>query len=232
MGVNPGWLSTLKVSGTPTAFVAGATTILAADSLGRARRQLTNTLHRILAPTVAVVVKDNGVAVSAANIAHIDYLFGVVTFVVGYTFVGLITVDASYLPVLTVAEGRAFKVNETRTRIDTTTFEHAQATGGGRRTTLGTFGAEGDIELLEGLLEPDLDPGAGTVALRELLRSGTAKLLEVQEQTGWYFRAWVLFFGLEKTSESDQVLKQRFQWVASSQDTTGNSFNANFGVGQ
>ena len=55
-------------------------------------------------------MKDNGVTVAAANIASIDYLFGQVTFVGGYTVTGPVTMDASYIPTATITEGEGRRV--------------------------------------------------------------------------------------------------------------------------
>lgn len=230
MAVAPGFQTTIKVSGTPTAFTGAATTALAADSLGRARRQITTAANRILDPNSAVTVKDNAVAVSAANIAGIDYTTGIVTFVGGYTFVGAITVDGSYLPLLTVAEGRSYSIKRSRTRLDTTTFEHAASTKA-HRTSLGRLIADVDLELLDAD-DTDLDAGAGTVVLQTLMDQATPKLLEIQLATGWYFRCWVLFPSIEKTSEEDGLMRQRVLAESCSVSTTGNNFGAHMSVAQ
>ena len=230
MGVFAGWQTTLKIGGTPTAMVAEATSVLADDSAGRHRRQITNATKRLLDPGSAVTVKDGGVAVASADVYAIDYLFGIVTFASGYVIGGAITFDASYVPLLTIAEGRAYKLNREAGQVDTTTFDSAAGTGG-RRSTPTLLGASGDMELVEGT-DPDLDPGADSVVLQTLMDQGTAKLIEIQYQTGWYFRAWVLFPGIEKGAEVEDVMKQTVRWQASAQSPTSYSSNAYFGIGQ
>lgn len=231
MSVNLGWKTVLKISGTSTAFLAAATTTLAADSAGRARRQITNTAQRILDPATAVVVKSAGVAVSAANVYSIDPLFGIVTFEVAYS-PGTITVDGSYLPLVEITEGRSYSANFERTAIDTTTFDSAVLSSGGRRTSLGLRNVSGDFELIEGL-DPDLDVGAGSVVLNTLLDNATAKLIEITYQAGYYLRAWVIFPNIERSASPDELLTKRHSWQTTAQDLTGNyKFNAFAGVGQ
>lgn len=82
------------LGGTPTTFSAEATT----NTSGKTY-QITNAAKRVLDPATAVVVKDNGVAVPAADIASLNYLNGSVTFTSGYTPTTPITFDSGkYVP--------------------------------------------------------------------------------------------------------------------------------------
>jgi hypothetical protein len=94
--------------------------------------QITNALHRVLNRTVAVVVEDNNVAVSAANIESIDYLFGRVTFVSGYTPTGPITITGAWLATAVVGCANSYTLNQTAEAVDNTCMDTAQANAGHR----------------------------------------------------------------------------------------------------
>lgn len=89
----PGFEATIKRAGTPTALTDepmevedGLTYIITLES------------RRLLDWNTEVIVEDAGVGVDAADIEQIDYLFGRVTFVSGYTVTGPITISGAYLP--------------------------------------------------------------------------------------------------------------------------------------
>lgn len=99
--------------------------------------QITNAAHRLLDMSTAVVVEDNGVAVSTANIESIDYLFGRVTFISSYTPTGPITITGGYFATVQVAGTRSFTLTMTAADVDDTTMPSAQASSGHRQRHLG-----------------------------------------------------------------------------------------------
>lgn len=84
--------------------------------------RITDHTDRLLDPTVAVVVKDDGGTVSAGDIDRIDYFSGVVEFASGYSVTGAITIDADVITLEAVAEAREFTFSSDRDVIDKTVF--------------------------------------------------------------------------------------------------------------
>lgn len=123
-----GYIVSLKKSGATTPMVAGATT-----QVGTSKTyQISDITKQILDADVAVVVKDNGVAVTDDKIESIDYMFGKVTFAAAYTPTGPVTLDASYLPMTEIAGAKTFTLTQTAATIDTTDIPTAKANGGFR----------------------------------------------------------------------------------------------------
>lgn len=120
-----GYLATIKGPGTSTAEANAATT-----NIGTLLYQITAASKRVWDRSVAVVVKDNGSAVSAANIEYIDYLFGIVKFVTGYTVTGAITVSVNYFPLIDLGKARGYTLTQTAAVINTTDYPTARANGG------------------------------------------------------------------------------------------------------
>jgi predicted secreted protein len=94
--------------------------------------QVTDPTKRLFSPNHAVVVYAGGVAVAAANILNIDYLYGRVTFVGSYTPAGAVTVDMRYLTATQVAGYRGFTLTQTADGVDQTTIPDAQGNSGHR----------------------------------------------------------------------------------------------------
>lgn len=113
-----------KISGTSTAMTNEACSLVSGKTY-----QVTNAAHRIMDHDTAIVVKDNSVTVSAANIESIDYLFGRVTFISSYSVTGPVTITNAYWTVASVAKGRSFTLTQTSEATQTTTFDEAQSNG-------------------------------------------------------------------------------------------------------
>lgn len=113
--------------------VSGASTLMTAEPMvlvSGKTYQITNAAHRILDRLTAPIVLDNAVAVNAANILNIDYLYGRVTFVASYTPTTPITMTAKWFATAIIAKGRTFTLTQTAEAVQTTVFETAQANGG------------------------------------------------------------------------------------------------------
>ena len=82
-----GYVGTILKQGTSTAMTAEAMSLVSGKTY-----QVTASTKRNFNPAVAVTVLDNAVAVNVTNILNIDYLFGRVTFIAGYTVTGPVTV--------------------------------------------------------------------------------------------------------------------------------------------
>lgn len=115
----------------------------------------------------AVTVKDDTTTVSAADIEWIDYLFGRVKFVTGYTVGGAITVSGNYFPTAEIASGKSYSLEMSSDAIDTTDFATAQANSGHK-----TFNAKGlkSVSLeISGIFSATEAAAADLVARTELI---------------------------------------------------------------
>ena len=81
-----GYIARIKKTG-----VATVMTDEAASLVGGQVYQVTNDAKRVIDYATAVVVKDNGVD-HTADVASLDYLSGTITFRVGYTITGPVTI--------------------------------------------------------------------------------------------------------------------------------------------
>jgi hypothetical protein len=119
MAANAGKLCAVKLSGTPTSMTAEATT-----GSGNTTYQITNTAKRVLDPTATITVKDGGVATVESY--TLNRLTGTVTF--GSAVVRTITIDGTYLPMTTVAEGKEFSLQIGITNSEDSAFLDADVT--------------------------------------------------------------------------------------------------------
>lgn len=198
MAVAPAFNAQVKISGAAVATTAEAAALVSGKTY-----QITNTAKRVLDPSVAVTVKDNGVTVAAANILSLDYLFGIVTFVGGYTVTGPVTFDASYLPTTTIAECKAVEFSFAGELPDATSFD----SGGSRRKLLTIVDISGSLTRLALPLD-DLDGvTGGTQSIDGWLKAGTQRLVDVLFATGFRVRAWVLFKSYKVTGQLTNVVE-------------------------
>ena len=122
-----GYVAKVLAPGTPTAM-----TNEACSNVSGLIYQITSTTKRVIDRSASVTVKDNGSAVNVANIEYIDYLFGKVKFITGYTVAGSITITGTYLPMTSIGTAKSFTLTQTANTIETTDFATAQANGGYR----------------------------------------------------------------------------------------------------
>lgn len=166
----------VKLSGTAVPTTGEATT----DVGGlHTTYQITNAAHQVLDRTAAVTVKKNGVAQSAA-LYTVDRLFGRVTFGSALLGTDTVTIDASYLPMTSVAAAMGAEISVNKATIDATTF----ASLGDTERAHGLRDANGTVERftqLDHLFSAPL--AAGTVMVVEFWRN----------QTTVDWRAWAEF---------------------------------------
>lgn len=211
---SPAFNAAVKVSGAAVATTGEATTFVSGKTY-----QITNTARRILDPSAAVTVKDNGVTVAAANIASIDYLFGQVTFVGGYTVTGPVTMDASYIPTATITEAKAAEFNFAGDLADVTSFDSA----GSRRKLLALADISGSLMRLALPLD-DLDPvTGGSQTIDGWMKAGTQRLIDVLFTTGIRVRAWVLFKSYKVTAQLAGIIEVTVEFEGAAW-TAGASF--------
>jgi hypothetical protein len=218
----PGYNSTVKVTGTPTAMVGEATT----DAGAHTTYQITNAAKRILDPDAAITVKKNGVA-QAATLYTLDKLFGRVTFLAALLGGDVVTIDGNYLPTLDVIECKEASVSNQRDLADTTVFKASPA-----KTKMALLkSASGSIHHLKALLD-DLDAGAGTVRLYDLMANGTRKVLELGfGSSGYVWRGWVLFESQEVSAAFDDLVNASLSWQSTLDDSQSSVGNSAFGFG-
>ncbi len=186
-----GFNTTLKVGGTSTAFTGEATT----NTTGNIY-QITNTAKRVLDPTVAIVVYDG---VTPVVPTAIDYLFGKVTLPAPPA--GLVTIDGSYIPLLSVVQGKMASVDTTIDALDASVFGSRD-----RVFVAGLRTATAEIETLD-TLATDLDSGGGTWTWNGKA-NGTAILVQVDwEGTGANLtRFWSFLTATSVQSAVDQLV--------------------------
>ncbi len=191
MAATAGFNTALKVGGTSTAFTGEATTNTTGDSY-----QITNTAKRVLDPTVAITVYD-GVTPVVPTV--IDWLFGVVT--LPAPPVGAVTIDGSYIPLLTVAQGQAATTDTSVDALDASVFGSRDRVfvAGLRTLTI-------ELETLD-TLDTDLD-SSGDTWTWNAKASGVAILVQVD----WagdganLSRCWSLISGTSVGSVVDDLV--------------------------
>lgn len=124
-----GYLAELKQVGTPAAFTAEAMTQVGATQTYAIADGTKEIWDR---SDATMDILDNAVSVAAADIESIDYLFGRVTFVVGYTPTEPITATGSFFPTAAAGCSNTYNLTMTADAIDTSCFNTAQANNGTR----------------------------------------------------------------------------------------------------
>lgn len=213
-----GWKGAVKITGTPTAMVAEATTELVADTVFR----ITNAARRILDPDAALTVLVNGGAAPAHTINH---LRGKITFAAPIGGADVVTVTGNYLPLLDVIHVHEASVQMSRDIADVTVLKGPASTDASRQKYGLLKDASGSIGRLHPLFD-DLDAGGGTVKLYELLESSTRKVLDlVLGDSGQSFRSWMLFDSQELQSARDDLINASLSWQSTTDDTGRSTFN-------
>lgn len=194
-----GYVASIKSSGVSTALTDEPMSLVSGKTY-----KVTDATKNILDYSKAIVFEDNGVAVNAADIETINWLFGQVTFTAAYTVTGPITVASGwYLPSTEVSRANSFTLTQTAETIDKTDYALARANDGyrvfepGLRTIsleLGGFYDSSDAvwEILEGRTEAviEINPdGSGLSLARGVFKlvtrnqSGDVGALEEQSRT-------------------------------------------------
>lgn len=216
-----GWKGAVKISGTPTAMVAEATTELVADTTF----QITNVARRILDPDAALTVLVDAVP-QAATLYTLNHLFGKVTFLAPIGAAAVVTVTGNYLPTLDVIECFEASVQMSRDVVDRTAFKGPASTDASRQKFALLKTASGSISHMKALLD-DLDAGGGTVKLFEVMANGTRKVLELTlGDSGYAFRAWFLFDQQELSAARDALVDAALSW----QSTVDDAGRSVFGI--
>ncbi len=128
-----GYVAEIFKGGTPTTFTAESMTLVSGLTY-----QIDDATRRVWDRTSGTFdILDNAITVAAVDIESVDYLFGRVTFVSGYTPTTPITVTGDYLPLAAVGRANTFNLTMTAESIDETDFTTAQGNSGTRVFTPG-----------------------------------------------------------------------------------------------
>ncbi len=190
----------VRLPGTPTAATNEATTHLTGKIY-----QITNAAKRILSLTVAITIKDSGVTVAPANILAIDYLFGKVTFVPGYTVNGAVTFAVmTYLPTTVIAYAKAYSLEYSRDVGNVSIFGTAY-----KKKKALLADAKGTIDVI-GFGEETIT--SETLAAK--FSSGTVYLLEIDPDGAGtsYRRQLVLFDGDAPKADVAGIVEDSMSW--------------------
>lgn len=195
----------VKLSGTGISTTGEATT----DVGGlHTTYQITNAAHRVLDPRLAVTVKKNGAAQSAA-LYTVDRLFGRVTFLAALLGTDVVTIDATYLPLTTVAGAMGAELSVNQATIDATTF----ASLGDTERAYGLRDANGTVDRFfqaDKLFYTALQ--AGTVMVVEFWRN----------QTSVDWRAWAIFTKQDDKAQVTSLVGETITFESTS-DADGRS---------
>ena len=220
--------TTVRVTGTAVALASEPTTEVVADTVF----QITDAAKRILDPSVPVVVQvdaDGGGAGAYATVAAstytVDHLFGRITFATPLASAATVRIlSGSYLPTLAVVGAREFTISASRTVLDRTEFGDDA-----KKKLAGLADLSGSIGSLDDLLS-DVDPGAGSLKLVEMLSNATPKLIEIRPAaSGDKFRAWVLFESEEVAGAVDDLITSTLTYTGAA--VQGDNGSASFGWG-
>lgn len=122
----PGYVATIKKIGATTTMTGEAmtTTGMPAHSY-----QIVNTAKRIWDRSITFVVHDGATDVTA-NVASIDYLFGIVTFLSTYTVLGAVTVTGNYFPTANIGKFQSYTLTQSAAAIDDSDMPTLNSNGG------------------------------------------------------------------------------------------------------
>lgn len=192
MAAVAGWNTTIKVGGTPTAVTGEACTNTTGNTY-----QINTAAKRVWDYSVAVVAYDGGVP---ATVSSVDYLFGKVTLAAPPG--GAVTVDVTYIPLLSVVQGKSVSQSTEIDELDASVFGSMD-----KVFIAGLRSHSFKLGTLDTLLT-DLDSGAGTWTW-SAKAAGTVILIEVDwEGTGANLtRGWSFIKSTSIESAVDSLVK-------------------------
>lgn len=213
-----GHLTTVKITGTSTAFAAEAFSVVSATVW-----QMTDVTKRILDPAATFVFRDSGAVDVTSDVVSIDPLFGTVTFGSPQTPGDA---DGDYLPSFDAAEVTSTDVALNADMLDTTVF----ASTNFRLKIPGLQMASGTIASLDDL-QTDIDPGGGTTTLLDIFQSELTPVFEIDlGGTGELIRIFALIdtatiaATVEGLSTSGVTFQSNGQRVTQTGDEVGIAF--------
>lgn len=170
------WQSVVRAHGTPVGFTGETATLTTGTTY-----QISAEVKRVLDPTAAVTVYDGATPVTPTAI---DYLFGLVT--LPSAPAGAVTVDASYIPLVSVAEVREFTI---KVATDLVRYDWHDTIDGARRLAGARWASAEFVALADAGVEP------GDLVLIEIQAGGATE----------YFRAWCVVEAVSGDAAVDAV---------------------------
>jgi predicted secreted protein len=122
-----GYIADIKKSGTSTPMTDEAMSVESGLIY-----QIDAASKQIWDRDVPLDVEGNNINIAASNIEWVDYLFGRIKFITGYTPVPPITVGGNYLPVANIGRANGFTLTQTAESVENTDYDTAQGNGGFR----------------------------------------------------------------------------------------------------
>jgi hypothetical protein len=217
MSAIAGYNTRIQITGTSTAF-SGSEPCTTTGSNPTKLSQVTDSTKRVLDPSVAIVVQDNGVTVSASNYT-VDYLFGKIQFSTAVT--GPVTIlSGNYLPLLTVAQARSTSLQWGKSPLNTSIF-HDTVTA--ESYLMGLKASSGSFETID---VPFVDwDGVGGAPVHDpfgIFTAGTHKLLAVRlgGSGGDEFRGWVKFESVDDNADVAGLYTRSVKWIGCAYSAT------------
>lgn len=207
MSATAGWHGTLQESGTAVPVTGEACSFVSGSDPNKVY-QVGNGARRVWDPLVAVIIKDGGSTVSAANYSF-DYLSGTITFA-GHSVTGAITVDGSYLPLVTIAQVRKSSLKLSRNQLDCSNFDDAT---GWHAYTQGIAGGTCDAELLSMLNASQDSEAGGQFTYFTSDRPKVLILADTQNNSRW--RLWVRTTDLQQDIDVNGLVVCHVSWKQS-----------------
>ena len=207
-----GYGCTVKVGGVPVSATGAATTCLDAGTYTKYR--INTSSRRVVSPSYGVTVYVNAAPVTAYTL---DYANGILKFATPLIVTDVVTLDYYYWPLLSITEATEFSINCTRTMLDKTSFDSS----GARSRMGGLFDASGSISHLT-LGSDDLDPGAGSTKLLDVLTNGSQVVLEFAfpgDAEGRIFRAIAGLDRVDDAASVDGLITETLAWSAGNYGT-------------
>lgn len=198
-----GKFANVKVGGTPIAATGLATT----DAGDHKTYTLTDPTRAVLTRTGAVTVYVNGTPTGAAY--TLDRLFGRIVFAVALLGTDVVTVDASYTPMTSIAEAHDYAINVTGMDADKTTF----ASAGWTERSMVRHDAAGTISRFyqADSLFTDLLTNASVVVVEHWRDAATVDS-----------RAWAIFDKDDVKASVGSLVDETYSWLGAA-DADGRS---------
>lgn len=201
--------------------VGNATTVSvtneACTSLSASVYRVTSSSRRVLDPGQSVVVKDATVTVSS-SLYSVEYLTGKITFS-GYSPGGAITVDAYYVPMVTVAECQSYEVS-----VESGLAEKTPYNTDGVKTYMATLMSASVA--MSGTLSPWTDyTGEGVAGITAYMTSSTPRVWRLQFYDGVNYlvaNIWGFHEGYKQSAPVDGITK--FDTTIQATSRSGKSF--------
>lgn len=208
------YVATIKTCGVAVPVTAEACSFISGTDPTKLY-QVTAAARRTWDPTAAIVVKDGGTPVAAANFSF-NYLNGTITFI-GHSASGSITLDGSYLPKVAIAEACKFSFQCMVDLLDKSNFDTGQA----RSKLAALVDFAGSVELYS-----QIDAVLfGSTTLATLLAAGTPMVLEVGFDGGTnFFRCWIQQDSATVETQTEALVSNMISWKGSAQGA-GASFS-------